>query len=61
MEHPFRVDARVKTLGCQSLHQQAADELGCDLLGRAGEEGLGEGWVVLGESGGYENGSVRKC
>jgi len=25
-----------------ALHQQAADELGGDHLGRAGEEGLGE-------------------
>ena len=33
-----------------ALHQQAADEVGCDLLGGAGEEGLGE---VLGEVGGY--------
>jgi len=27
-----------------ALHQQAADELGGDQLGGAGEEGLGEGW-----------------
>ena len=33
-----------------ALHQQAADELGGDLLGGAGEEGLGE---VLGGRGGY--------
>jgi hypothetical protein len=32
------------------FHQQAADELGGDLLGGAGEEGLPE---VLGEVGGY--------
>ena len=36
-----------------ALHQQAADELGGNLLGRAGEEGLGEG---LGEVGGYGGG-----
>jgi len=30
-----------------ALHQQAADELGCNLLGGAGEEALGE---VLGGS-----------
>jgi len=31
-----------------ALHQQAADELGGDLLGGAGEEGLRECWEVLG-------------
>jgi len=36
-----------------ALHQQAADELGCNLLGGSGEEGLGE---VLGELGGYGSG-----
>jgi len=35
------------------FHQQAADELGCNLLGGAGEEGLGE---VLGGRGGYGGG-----
>jgi len=31
-----------------ALHQQAADELGCNLLGGAGEEGLGEiVWEVV--------------
>jgi len=39
-----------------AFHQQAADQLGGDDLGRAGEEGLGE---VLGERGGYGSGSVR--
>ena len=48
MEHPFSVGARVRKLGCLSLHQQAADEVGCDDFGGAGEEGLGE---VLGERG----------
>jgi hypothetical protein len=33
-----------------AFHQQAADQLGSNLLGRAGEEGLGE---VLGGRGGY--------
>jgi hypothetical protein len=38
-------------------HQkQAADELGCNLLGGAGEEGLGEGWEGLGGRGGYGSG-----
>ena len=32
------------------LHQQAADQLGGNLLGGAAEEGLGE---VLGKGGGY--------
>ena len=36
-----------------ALHQQAADELGGNLLGGAGEEGLGE---VLGGRGGYGGG-----
>ena len=43
------------------LHQQAADELGGDLLGGAGEEGLVEGWEVVGGRGGYASGSVRLC
>jgi hypothetical protein len=41
-----------------ALHQQAADELGGNDLGGAGEEGLG---VVLGERGGYWNGFVSLC
>jgi len=36
-----------------AFHQQAADELGGNELGGAGEEGLGEG---LGERGGYGSG-----
>jgi len=36
-----------------AFHQQAADELGCNLLGGAGEEGLGK---VLEEVGGYGSG-----
>ena len=32
-----------------AFHQQATDEVGGDLLGRAGEEGLGEGWKFLGD------------
>jgi len=36
-----------------ALHQQAADELGRNLLGGAGEKGWGE---VLGEGGGYGSG-----
>jgi len=36
-----------------AFHQQAADQLGCNLLGGAGEEGLGE---VLGGRGGYWSG-----
>jgi len=31
-----------------ALHQQAADELGGNLLGGAGEEALGERWEGLG-------------
>jgi hypothetical protein len=39
-----------------ALHQQAADEVGGDQLGRAGEEGLGESWEMLGGLGGYGSG-----
>lgn len=35
-----------------ALHQQASDQLGDNLLGGAGEEGLGEG---LGGLGGYRS------
>ena len=41
-----------------ALHQQAADEVGGNLLSGAGEEGLGE---VLGGRGGYGSGLRRKC
>ena len=39
-------------------HQQAADQLGGNLLGGAAEEGLGE---VLGGRGGYGGGFVWEC
>ena len=39
-------------------HQQAADQLGGNLLGGAGEEGVRE---VLGGRGGYGCGFVWKC
>ena len=39
-------------------HQQAADEVGCNLLGGAGEEGLGESWELRY---GYGSGCVMKC
>ena len=51
--------ARVRKLGCQSFHQQAADELGGDNLFGADEEGVG-GWGG-GEVGGYGSGLVRRC
>jgi len=38
---------------CLPFHKKAADELGCNLLGGAGEEGWGE---VLGGRGGYGSG-----
>jgi len=44
-----------------AFHQQAADEVGGNQLGRAVEEGLGEGWEALGGRGGYGSGFVRKC
>ncbi len=37
-------------------HQQTADEVRGNLLGGAGEEGLGEGWEVLEGRGGYGGG-----
>ena len=40
------------------LHQQAADELGGDNLGGAGEEGVG---VLLGERGGYGSSFVKSA
>jgi len=40
-----------------AFHQQAADQLGGDHLGGAGEEGLGEMvWELLGRRGGYGSG-----
>ena len=39
-----------------AFHQQAADQLGGDLLGKAAEERLGQ---VLGERGGYGSGFGR--
>ena len=41
-----------------AFHQQATDEVGGNQFGRAGEEGLGEGWEVLGDGllGGYGSG-----
>ena len=39
-----------------AFHQQAADEVGGDDFGGAGEEGLGEDWEVLGGRGGYGSG-----
>jgi len=41
-----------------AFHQQAADELGGDELGGAGEEALGK---VLDERGGYMSGCARLC
>lgn len=40
-----------------TFHQQAAYEVGGNLLGGACEEGLEE---VLGELGGFRNGSIKK-
>jgi hypothetical protein len=44
-----------------AFYQQAADDLRGDDLGGAGEEGLGEGWELLGGCGGYGSGLMRKC
>ena len=39
-----------------AFHQQAANQVGGDHLGRATEEGLGEGWEFLDGRGGYGSG-----
>jgi hypothetical protein len=45
-----------------TLYQQAADQVRCDDLGGAGEEGLGESWELMGGCGGYGSGlGVSKC
>jgi len=41
-----------------AFHQQAADEVGGNLLSGAGEKGLGEGWEALDGRGGYGSGLV---
>ncbi len=38
------------------FHQQAAEEVGGNLHGGAGEEGLGKGWELLGIRGGCGSG-----
>jgi len=43
-----------------AFHQQAADQLGGDLLGGASEEGWGEMvWELLGGRGGYGSGFTK--
>ena len=44
-----------------AFHQRAADELGGNDLGGAGEEGLGVGWEVLDGLSGCGGGFVRLC
>jgi len=45
-----------------SPQEQASDELGCNLLGGAGEEGLGECWEGLGGYGsGFEEESLIRA
>ena len=41
-----------------AFHQQATNQVGGDLLGRAGEKALGGGWEILGDGlgGGYGSG-----
>ena len=41
-----------------AFHKQAADQLGGNLLGGAGEETLGEDWESVGGRGGYGGGLV---
>ena len=66
MEHPFSVGARVRKLGCHSVDQHAADEVGGADLGGAGEEGLAEVLGGRGGCGGSSGGlcddeSIQKC
>ena len=42
------------------LHQQAADEVGGNLLGGTGEERMGEGWKVLDGRCGYGAGLAEE-
>ncbi len=44
-----------------ALDQQASNQRWGDLLRGAAEEGLGEGWEVLGGRVGYGSGWARKC
>ena len=45
---------------CEAFHQAAAHQIGGDQLGRAGKEGLGEGWEVLVDGrGGYRSFAKR--
>ena len=59
---PWRIRLRFYNHAPQHLarrlafHQLAADEVGSNLLGGAGEEGLGEGWEALDRRGGYGSG-----
>jgi len=53
----FHNDAPQQLANGLAFHQQAADELGGDQLGRAGEEALGE---MQGERGGYGDGLGAK-
>ena len=57
----FHIHAPQQLAMCLAFHQQAANQLGGNLLGRAVEEGLGEGWELLGGRGGYGSGLMRKC
>jgi hypothetical protein len=56
--HKYAPQQRARWL---PFHQQAANQLGGNLLGGAGEEGLGEEWEVLGGRGGFGSGWARKC
>jgi len=57
IRHRFHDDAPQKLAIGLAFHQQAADELGGDLLGGAGKEGMGE---VLEKGGGYGSGFSPK-
>ncbi len=44
-----------------AYHQQATNQVGGDQRGRAGEEGLREGWEVMSGRGGYGSDFVAIC
>ena len=53
----FHNHAPEQTVIGLAFHQQAANQVGGDQLGRAGEKALGKGWEVLGDGlGGYRSG-----
>ena len=48
----FHNHAPEQTVIGLAFHQQAANQVGGDQLGRAGEKALGKGWEILSDGGG---------